>query len=295
MSEYEIIEFKNDNIELSVNVSPTEDAVWLTKEQMAVLFGRDRSVISKHINNILKERELDDSTCAFFAHVQKEGDREVKRSIEYYNLDMIISVGYRVKSQNGIIFRKRANLILKEYLLKGYVINKDRTLVTNENYVNLINKVDSIDSRLKIIENNERYYNNEKLIVNGEIFDAIAYLEKLVSNSNVLILLIDPYADSKALNILKNTNDNIRISIITSSKSKLSKIDINSFIKQYNKTIDININDNFHDRYLFIDDKVFHLGTSINYIGKKISQINEVEDETIKDFLRKKWGCDYGK
>ena len=150
MNEYEIIEFKNNEIELSVNVSPKEDTVWLTKEQMAILFGRDRSVISKHINNILKERELDDSTCAFFAHVQKEGDREVKRNIEYYNLDMIISVGYRVKSQNGIIFRKWANNILKEYLLKGYVVNENRALVTNENYVNLINKVDSIDSRLKI-------------------------------------------------------------------------------------------------------------------------------------------------
>ena len=290
MNNYEVIDFKNGNIELSVNVSPNEDTVWLTKEQMAVLFGRDRSVISKHINNILKERELDDSTCAFFAQVQKEGDREVKRNIEYYSLDMIISVGYRVKSQNGIIFRKWANSILKEYLLKGYVVNENRTLITNENYVNLINKVDSIDSRLKIIENNEQYYNNEKIIVNGELFDAITYLEGLVSKSKLFILLVDPYVDSKALNILKNSNDKVYLKIIASSKSKLSKVDINSFIKQYNKTIDINIDDDFHDRYLFIDDKVFHLGASINYIGKKISQINEVEDETIKEYLRKRVG-----
>ena len=121
MNEYGIIEFKNGNTELSVNVSPKEDTVWLTKEQIAILFCRDRSVISKHVNNILKERELDDLTCAIFAHVQKEGNREVKRSVEYYNLDMIISIGYRVKSQNGIIFRKWANSILKDYLLKGYV------------------------------------------------------------------------------------------------------------------------------------------------------------------------------
>ena len=94
----------------------------------------------------------------------------------------------------------------------------------------------------------------------------------------------------KALNILKNTTDDITLKVITSSKSKLSNIDVNSFSKQYNKTISIKIDDNFHDRYLFIDDKVFHLGASINYIGKKISQINEVEDETIKDFLRKKVG-----
>ena len=99
MNEYEIIEFKNGNIELSVNVSPKEDTVWLTKEQIAILFCRDRSVIPKHVNNILKEKELDDSTCAIFAHVQKEGNREVKRSVEYYNLDMIISIGYRVPEE----------------------------------------------------------------------------------------------------------------------------------------------------------------------------------------------------
>ena len=289
MSGYEIIEFKNDNIELSVNVSPKEDTVWLTKEQMAILFGRDRSVISRHIHNIYKENELDkNSTCAKNAHIVD--NRERLYETELYNLDVIISVGYRVKSKNGVLFRKWANSILKEYLLKGYVVNETRTLITNENYANLINKVNSIDSRLKIIEKNEQYYNNEKLIVNGELFDAITYLEELVSKTKLFILLVDPYVDSKALNILKNTNDNIRISIITSSKSKLSKIDINSFIKQYNKTIDININEDFHDRYLFIDNKVFHLGASINYIGKKISQINEVEDEGIKDYLRKRVG-----
>ena len=178
---------------------------------------------------------------------------------------------------------------MKEYLLKGYVINENRTLITNENYVNLINKVDYIDSRLKYIESNEQYY-NEKLIVDGELFDAIAYLEELVSKSKSIILLVDPYVDSKALNILKNSNDKVSLKIITSSKSKLSKTDINSFIKQYNKKIDISIDDSFHDRYLFIDNKIFHLGASINYIGKKISQIDEVNDEGIKDYLRKRVG-----
>ena len=287
MSEYEIIEFKNDNIELSVNVSPKEDTVWLTQKQMSILYDTSVDNVSLHIKNIFKDLELDNSVVEETSVTASDGK---KYKTKLYNLDMVLAVGYRVKSKNAILFRKWTNSILKEYLLKGYVINENRTLITNENYVNLINKVDSIDLRLKIIENNEQYYNNEKLIVNGELFDAIVYLEKLVSKTKLFILLVDPYVDSKALNILKNTNDNIRISIITSSKSKLSKIDINSFIKQYNKTIDININDNFHDRYLFIDDKVFHLGASINYIGKKISQINEVEDETIKDFLRKKVG-----
>ena len=290
MNEYEIIKFKNDDIELSVNVSPSEDTVWLTKEQIAILFDRDRSVISKHVNNILKEKELDDSTCAFFAQVQKEGNREVKRSIEYYNLDMIISIGYRVKSQNGIIFRKWANKILKEYLLKGFVINENRTLVTNENYINLINRVDSIDSRLQLIENNELSYKKEKLIVNGDIFDSVSYLENIVSKANNKILLVDPYVDSKALNILKNSIDNISIRIITSNKSKLSQIDLNSFKRQYNRIINLVIDNDFHDRYLYVDDKIFHLGSSINYLGNKISQIDEVLDEDIKNYLMKRVG-----
>ena len=290
MSDFEIIKFKNENVELSVNVSPSEDTVWLTKEQMSVLFERDRSVISKHINNILKERELEDSTCAFFAQVQKEGDREVKRSIEYYSLDMIISVGYRVKSQNGIIFRRWANSILKEYLLKGYVVNENRTLITNENYVNLINKVDSIDSRLKIIENNESSYKKEKLIVNGDVFDSISYLENLVSKAKNKLLLVDPYVDSKALNILKNSKGSINIKIITSSKSKLSQTDLNAFVSQYGNLISAVIDNEFHDRYLYVDDKIFHLGASINYLGNKISQIDEVLDEDIKKYLVKRVG-----
>ena len=200
-------------------------------------------------------------------------------------MDVIIPVGYRVKSKNAIVFRKWANSILREYLLKGYIIDENRTLVTNENYVNLINRVDSIDSRLKIIENNELDYKKEKLIVNGEIFDAISYLENIVSHAVNKILLVDPYVDSKALNILKNTKEEVAIRIISSKKSKLSIGDINDFTKQYHINIIFNVDDDFHDRYLFIDDKVFHLGSSINYLGNKISQIDEVLDEGIRNYL----------
>lgn len=153
-----------------VNVSPNEDAVWLSKDDMSILFQRDRSVISRHIANIYKEGELEEkSTCAKNAHVTS-----FKRQREYenylYNLDVIISAGYRVKSKNGIIFRGWANRILKEYLLKGYAINEKRTLITNENYVNLINKVESIDKRLTNLEtvNIEK----EKIFFDGEFFDA---------------------------------------------------------------------------------------------------------------------------
>ena len=119
----EIIIFENQNVKLEVNMK--DEMVWLNREQMAKLFDRDIKTIGRHINNALKE-ELDNSTVAKFATVAKEGEREVTRNIEYYNLDMIISVGYRVKSKNGIIFRKWANKILKDYLIKGYAVNEKR-------------------------------------------------------------------------------------------------------------------------------------------------------------------------
>ena len=144
----EIILFENQNIKLEVNMK--DETVWLNREQLSKLFNRDIKTIGKHINNALKE-ELDDSTIAKFATVQNEGNRTVTRNIEYYNLDMIISVGYRVKSQNGIIFRKWANKILKDYMLKGYAINQKR-LEYLEQTVKLIDIASRIDEKL---ENND--------------------------------------------------------------------------------------------------------------------------------------------
>ena len=140
----EIVLFENQDVKLEVNIK--DDTVWLNREQIAKLFNRDIKTIGKHINNALQE-ELDYSTVAKFATVQKEGNRDVKREIEYYNLDMIISVGFRVKSQNGIIFRKWANKVLKEYLLKGYAINQKR-LEYLEKTVKLINIAGRIDDEI---------------------------------------------------------------------------------------------------------------------------------------------------
>lgn len=144
----EIILFENQNVKLEVNVK--DETVWLNREQLSKLFGRDIKTIGKHINNALKE-ELDDSTVAKFATVRKEGERNVIRNIDYYNLDMIISVGYCVKSNNGIIFRRWANQVLKDYMLKGYALNQKR-LDYLEKTVKLIDIANRIDERL---ENND--------------------------------------------------------------------------------------------------------------------------------------------
>ena len=148
----EIILFENQNIKLKVNMK--DETVWLTLDQMSKLFERDKSVISRHNKNIFNEGELDNSTVAFFATVQKEGKRNITRDIEYYNLDMIISVGYRVKSKNGILFRKWANKILKDYLIKGYAVN-NRRLEYLEKTINLIDIANRMDDNLKVNEARE--------------------------------------------------------------------------------------------------------------------------------------------
>lgn len=284
---YELVKFVNDNLELEVNVSPDEETVWLSLADLCVLFSRDKSVISRHIKNIFKDGELDEKQVV--AKNATTGPDGKTYNVTFYNLDAIISIGYRVKSQNGIAFRKWAINVLKEYLIKGYVINSERTLVTNENYVNLINKVDLIDKRVTKIEEDNKYVTiDDKLIYDGNVFDALVLISEIVTCSNESIVLFDPYADIKTLNAFKNKNDSVSLLLITSNKNKLSQIDIDTFNAEYGGLI-VKIDDRHHDRYLIIDDyNFYHLGSSVNYLGKKLSQITKIEDEDIKNLLRKR-------
>ena len=182
----EIVLFKNQNVKLEVNMK--DETVWLSLDQMAKLFGRDKSVISRHIKNALEE-ELDISTVANFATVQNEGGRNVTRNIDYYNLDMIISVGYRVKSQNGIIFRKWATKILKDYMIKGYAVNQKR-LEYLEKTVKLIDIAGRIDTELK----------------GNEVQEII----KVINNYSNALDLLDDY-DHKRIIKPNGTKDNKQI------------------------------------------------------------------------------------
>lgn len=280
---YELVRFEQNGLTLDVNVSPLEETVWLSKEQIGQLFDRDRSVVSRHINNIYKEGELcKDSSCAKNAH-------EVNGQTHYtelFNLDVIISVGYRVKSRNGVVFRKWANNVLKQYLLKGYVINENRTLITNENYINLINRVENIDLRLSKIERKDNIQ-NENIFFDGEYFDARTFLKQVFSQAKNKITLIDPYLDTKALDYLKVRNSGVEISLFTSSKAKLTEDDIDSFNLQYGGLQSHTIN-NFHDRFIIIDDsELYHLGTSLNYIANKTFAITKMEPDFIEVILNK--------
>ena len=186
MANNEIIIFENQDVKLKVNIK--DDTVWLSLEQMSRLFDRDKSVISRHIKNALEE-ELENSTVAKFATVQKEGDRNVTRDIEYYNLDMIISVGYRVKSNNGIIFRKWANKVLKDYLIKGYALNNKR-LEYLEKTIKLIDIAGRIDSELKDCEAME--------------------IIKVINNYSNALNLLDDY-DHKRISKPSGTTSNNKI------------------------------------------------------------------------------------
>ena len=182
----EIILFENQNVKLEVNMK--DETVWLNREQLSKLFDRDVKTIGKHINNALNE-ELDNSTVAKFATVQKEGQREVTREIEYYNLDMIISVGYRVKSQNGVIFRKWANKVLKDYMIKGYAVNQKR-LEYLEKTIKLIDIAGRIDTELKADEARE--------------------IIKVINNYSNALNLLDCY-DHKLITKPTGTEDNKKI------------------------------------------------------------------------------------
>lgn len=288
MNKYETVKFNNDSVEIDVTISPLEDTVWLSQEQMALLFNVNVPAVNKHIKNIISENELDEgSTVSKMEIVRYEGNRRVKRNINIYNLDMIISVGYRVNSVGGIKFRRWANKVLKEYLLKGYIINEERSLVTNENYVRLINKVESLDERVSNIEKEykPKEFKNSQLFFDGEIYDAYTLIQSLFESANKEIVIIDNYVDRTILDRLVVKNCNVQVIIYTSINSRLLSRDIDAFNNQYG-SLDVKYTTNVHDRYIIIDQsKLYHLGHSIKDLGKKIFSISESDNNLISVLL----------
>ena len=288
MNKYETVKFNNDSMEIDVTVSPLEDTVWLSQEQMALLFNVNVPAVNKHIKNIISENELDEgSTVSKMEIVRYEGNRRVKRNINIYNLDMIISVGYRVNSVDGIKFRRWANKVLKEYLLKGYIINEERSLVTNENYVRLINKVESLD---EIVSNIEKEYKpkefkNTQLFFDGEFYDAYTLIQSLFESAKKEIIIIDNYVERTILDRLVVKKSGVQVTIYTSINSRLLSRDIDAFNNQYGG-LDVRYTTNVHDRYIIIDqNKLYHLGHSIKDLGKKIFSISESDNSLISVLL----------
>ena len=260
---YELIKFEDGEFSLDVNVSPNEDTVWLSANEIALLFERDEKTIRKHINNVFEENEVDYNNNTHFLRVVG-----VKQKVAFYSLNIIISVGYRVKSNRGVLFRQWANSVLKQYLLNGYVVNEERCLSCTSNIISLQNEIKNINSKMK---NSEDRINieNSKIFYQGEILDAYTFIRKLFFLAKHEIIIVDYYADKFLLSML--TNIKTKIIIITSTSSYLNKETIPTNIK-------IITNEDIHGRYLFIDDIGYIIDNSFNNIGKKRILMMKLED-----------------
>ncbi len=276
----EIILYRPDERAEHIEVRIDEETVWLSLNQITQLFGRDKSVISRHLRNIYKEGELTiEATVAKNATVQMEAGREVKREIEYYNLDAIISVGYRVNSKQGTQFRIWANKILKDYLLQGYAINNRMNRL--EDSVELINqKVSQIDLQLST-----HLIPNQGVFLNGQVFDAYELSSKIIRSAKKSIVLIDNYVDETALVQLCKKNTDVTVHILTKTISKQLALDVKKaneqyptlFIKEFNKS---------HDRFLIIDlNEVYHLGASLKDLGKKWFAFSKMDKASVQGIL----------
>lgn len=265
----EIILYQPDEA-VKLEVRLENETVWLSIDEISSLFGRDISVIGKHIRNIFKEEELiKDSVWAKFAYTASD---DKTYQVDYYNLDVIISVGYRVKSKRGTQFRQWANKVLKEYLLKGYAIN--------QRIEHLENKMDSKfiahDRQLEELASKVDFFVRtslppvEGVFFNGQIFDAYVFATNLIRSANKSLLLIDNYIDESVLLMLGKRNPRVSATIFTGRITSQLQLDLDKYNDQY-PPINIKTYANAHDRFIIIDEtEVYHIGASLKDLGKKL-------------------------
>ena len=266
-SKGEIVMYQPDEtIRLEVRVE--NETVWLNRQQMATLFGRDVKTIGKHVNNALHEELANVPTVANFAIVQNEGGRLVNRNIEFYNLDMVLSVGYRVKSDRGIKFRQWANRVLKEYLIKGYAVN---------------NRIEKLEQRVAKTEEKIDFFVR---IYDGQIFDAYAQIISLIKQAKRSVVLIDNYISADTLTMLSNRDANVSATIYTQKVSGQLQLDIDKHNAQY-PPVKVELFNKAHDRFLLIDDEVHHIGASIKDLGKKWFAFTLLKDIKSDELIRK--------
>ena len=272
------------NEQMSLGVKLENETVWLTLNQMASLFGRDKSVISRHIKAIFQERELTyEGSVAKNATVQTEGNRQVIRDVEFYNLNVIISVGYRVKSQQGTAFRIWASEVLKDYMLRGYAVNQ--RIVYVEEYFD--KRLRAHEQRIENVEQKIDFFvrtslpPHQGIFYDGQIFDAYTFINDRIREATTRIILIDNYIDDSVLTILSKRADKVTATIYTKKPSTQLQLDLQKHNAQY-PPIGIITFDRSHDRFLCIDETVYHLGASIKDLGKKWFAFNRMEMSTIE-------------
>lgn len=281
----EIILYQPDK-QLTLEVKLGDETVWLTQEQIAVLFGTQRPAITKHLNNIYKSGELEEkSTCSILERMGNDGKQRYQT--KYYNLDAILSVGYRVNSVNATQFRRWATQVLKEYMLRGYAINQrlttiedriDRRLQEHTNQIHeLQNKVDFfVRTSLPPVEG---------IFYDGQIFDAYTFINERIREAKKRIVLIDNYVDDSVLTMLDKRNKNVDAIVYTKSISRQLSLDCEKHNAQYTP-IEVKQFDRAHDRFLCIDDTVYLIGASLKDLGKKWFGFVKLEQAT-DELLRK--------
>lgn len=271
----EIILYQPEDTSVRLEVKIEDETVWLTIEQISMLFGRDRTVINRHINNIFKEGELKkEMVSAFFAHTTQHGAIKGKlqtKNVEYYNLDVIISVGYRVKSKRGTQFRIWANKVLKEYLLRGYAVNQ-RVDRLEYDVHKIKNKLDEIDFQIKT-----SLPPNEGVFYDGQVFDAYVFVSELIKSAKTSIVLIDNYIDESVLMLLSKRTKNVSAIVYTKAITKQLELDLKKHNQQY-PLIEIKTYTQSHDRFLIIDRIiVYHMGASLKDLGKRWFAFSRLE------------------
>lgn len=270
----EIVLYQPDN-EVRLEVRLQDETVWLTQAQIADLFGTKRPAVTKHLKNIFTTKELDEnSVCSILELTAADGK---SYATKFYNLDAIISVGYRVNSRNATLFRQWANTILKDYLLRGHSIN---------------NRIERLEQRVLKTEEKVDFFVRTSLppvygvFFENQIFDAYALVARLIKSAKHTIVLIDNYIDETVLTLLDKRESSVSAVIYTMHISKQLALDLQRHNKQY-PTIQIKSFNKAHDRFLLIDNSVYHIGASIKDIGKKWCAITYLSDITTSEIICK--------
>lgn len=275
-----IVVYHSTDHAVQLDVQLAEDTVWLSQKQMAQLFDTTSQNITLHIGNIYREQELIQSaTCKEFLQVQEEGGKEKRRLTKFYNLDVIISVGYRVKSKRGTQFRQWANIVLKNYLLHGYAIS---------------NRLENLEQRVTKTEQQIEYFvrtslpPREGIFADGQIYDAFEFIERLIKSAQKSLLLIDNYVDEAVLTMMSEKQTGVTIDIYTKDITKALQLAEKNFNTQYGG-LALHTTQTFHDRFLIIDDNTIYLiGASLKDAGKRLfafTQMNAAQINTIKSNL----------
>jgi hypothetical protein len=273
----EIIIYQAEETSMRLEVRVEDDTVWLNRHQLAALFSRDIKTIGKHITNAMKEELEGSPVVAKFATTAKDGKIY---HVEYYNLDMILSIGYRVKSRQGVQFRIWANKVLKEYLLKGYAVS--------QRFERIENDVHSIKSELGEIklQLNTSLTPQRGIFFDGQEFDAYAFVAEIIKSAKQSIVLIDNYIDESVLLMLSKRNKDVEATVFTKTISKQLELDIKKHNRQY-PPIDVKQFSKSHDRFLIIDNEtVYHIGASLKDLGKNWVAFSKMEMQSL-GILRK--------